>query len=87
MQRLDLEGFEVLGIVGVEFSPACAVNYLNRGNAMYRDQGIYVEELKKCLLERGLNIALVGVHQRWSKKLQRDLETLIDGSPRLPDSP
>ena len=70
-------GFEVVGVIGVELSPACAVNYLNRGAALYRDQGIYVEELQKCLAERGLSVPFVGVHQRWMKKLRKDLNKLL----------
>lgn len=77
IQRLSTEGFEVVGIIGVDFSPACAVNYLNRGSRIYHDQGIYVEELMKCLSERGLTIPFVGINQRWHIKLQKDLNSLV----------
>ena len=50
---------------------------------MYRGQGIYMEELKRCLSDQGLNIAIIGIHQRWNKKLQKDLEALIAGPPEL----
>ena len=77
MQALESQGFEILGIVGVEFSPACAVTYLNRGLMVYRDQGIYVEELRRCLECRDMQISFIGVNQRWRKKLQADLNGLI----------
>ncbi len=77
MLTLVTQGFDILGIIGVDFSPACAVNYLNRGPAIYHDEGIYVEELKKCLAARDLDIRLVGINQRWHKKLRRDLDNLI----------
>ena len=73
MKTLVDGGYEILAIIGVEFSPACAVNYLNRGLSIYADQGIYVEELKKCLKGNDLDIPFVGVHQRWHRKLQADL--------------
>ena len=77
MRQLVDEGFEVLAIIGVDFSPACAVNYLNRGTAIYADQGIYVEELRKCLEEARLDVPFIGVNQRWHKKLHSDLAALL----------
>ena len=77
MAKLIEEGFEVLAVIGVDFSPACGVNYLNQGYRIYADQGIYVEELKKCLRARKIECAFVGVNQRWEKKLSRDLQNLL----------
>ena len=77
MRALADEGFEILAIIGVDLSPACAVNYLNRGPAIYRDQGIYVEELRKCLDEVRMDIPFVGVNQRWHNKLLEDLDKLV----------
>ena len=79
MRTLVDEGYQILAIVGVEFSPACAVNYLNKGRAIHKDQGIYVEELRKCLERQGLDVSFVGVNQRWHKKLRADLDRLIVG--------
>ena len=67
----------ILAVIGVDFSPACAVNYLNRGPVIYSSQGIYVEELRRCLKDRNMNLHFVGVNQRWRKKLQADLDNLI----------
>jgi len=77
MRALADEGFEILAIIGVEFSPACAVNYLNRGPAIYRDQGIYMEELRKCLTACDLDVRFIGINQRWHKKLRQDLDSLV----------
>ena len=77
MRELVENGFEIVAVIGVDFSPACAVNYLNRGPSIYSDQGIYVEELRKCMDEHKMNIHFIGVNQRWHKKLRRDLEFLV----------
>jgi predicted secreted protein len=69
-------GFNVLAIIGVEFSPACAVNYLNQGRKIVHGKGIYVEELEGAMKERGLAIPFIGVSQRWQKKMRADLEKL-----------
>ena len=84
MLALTEQGFDILAIIGVEFSPACAVNYLNRGPAIYRDQGIYMEELRECLLACELDVRFIGINQRWHKKLRKDLDSLV--SKAQPDS-
>ena len=77
MHSLKEQGFEILAIIGVELSPACAVNYLNRGTMIYRDEGVYVEELRRCLKNRNMKVNFIGVNQRWQRKLHRDLNSLL----------
>lgn len=77
LKQLRAGGLEVLAIIGMEFSPACAVNYLNRGQRIHRDQGIFIEELKAALADEGLEIPFVGVNQRAIKKLENDLRALL----------
>ena len=74
---LKLKGYNVLGIVGVDFSPACAVNYLNKGRSIHRDQGIYIEELKAALKELDIAVPFIAISQKWHKKMIRDLESLL----------
>lgn len=78
INRLIENGFEIIAIVGVEFSPACAVTYLNRGQSLYREQGIFVEELQCALREKNIAIPMIGISQRWQKKMRRDLEKLLN---------
>ena len=80
MERLIRSGREVLGVIGIEFSPACAPNYLSRGRSVTREQGILVEELERELARRGLRMRFVGVHHRWHRKLARDLDALVGDS-------
>jgi predicted secreted protein len=77
IDRLRKGGFEVLGVVGIDFSPACAVNYLNKGRTIVRGEGIYVEELKRELAALGIELPFIGVAAKWSKKMVRDLEALL----------
>lgn len=83
MRRLLDDGFEILSIIGVEFSPACAVTFLNKGRAIHRDEGIFVEELRRTMKEFDIDIPFMGISQRWHKKLQSDLEALLH-RPRSP---
>lgn len=84
IEKLKENGNNILAIVGVDFSPACAVNYLNKGRTIVHDQGIYVEELKKNLEEKDISIDFIGISQRWHKKMIKDLDNLLVRSPENP---
>jgi predicted secreted protein len=75
--KLLAAGIDVLGVIGVDFSPACAVNYLNKGRSIIKGEGIYVEELRRALTERGISLPFVGISGKWQKKMVRDLELLL----------
>ena len=77
MKDLVDNGFEILAVIGMEFSPACAVTYLNRGPAIYKDKGIYIEELLREMSKLELNVPFIGINQRWHKKMERDLNELV----------
>lgn len=80
-------GYNILAIIGMEFSPACAINYLNRGPVIYKDEGIYIEELKAEL--DNLNLPqqnFVGVNMRAHKKLRRDLDALSEKINFMPQA-
>lgn len=77
MRQLTDAGLNVLAVVGIEFSPACAVTYLNRGPIIRRDQGIFIEELKRELSEAKLAIPFVGINPRHANKTQQELQRLF----------
>lgn len=77
MQSLAEAGNNIVAIVSVEFSPACAVTFLNKGRSIVRGTGIYVEELKKAMHDLNLQVPFVGISQRWGKKMIRDLEAVL----------
>ncbi len=77
MAQVVEAGIQILAMLGMEFSPACAVNYLNRGPIIIKDKGIFVEELQRELSAFGLSIRFIGVNQRAHKKLAADLDSLL----------
>lgn len=79
MQRLLDANNEVLAIIGVDFSPACGINYLNKGPIIYKDQGIYIEELKNHMAKVNIEIPFIGINQRAHKKLARQLREMLTG--------
>ncbi|MBW8000802.1 MAG: hypothetical protein FVQ80_02110 [Planctomycetes bacterium] len=77
MSNLISAGTSILAIIGVEFSPACAPTYLNKGRTIIKDKGIYIEELQQELKLRGLQIPFIGINQRWHKKMKKQLDELL----------
>jgi len=86
-KKLVDSGCTIVAVFGMEFSPACAVNYLNKGQWVYKDQGIYIEEFRAALVRLGLNPPFIGVNQRALKKLSRDLDSLLNAPPAGLDGP
>jgi len=78
IKKIGDSGLNVLGIIGMDFSPACAVNYINRGRRIIRERGILIEELDGELFRLGISVPFIGVNQRALKKLQKDLLGLLD---------
>jgi predicted secreted protein len=77
MERLRAGGIEILAVIGVEFSPACAVTYLNKGRSIVRAEGIFIEELRNGMAKRGFQVAFVGVAAKWERRIERDLQALL----------
>mgnify|MGYP000100090430 CR=1 FL=1 len=79
LQIMELieNGYRVLGILGVEYSPTCAVNYLFERRRLIKEPGIYIEELKRELENRGLSIPIIGVNIRGIKKTLNELRKIL----------
>lgn len=77
MVKLARAGFEVLAVIGLEFSPACAPSYLNKGRRIVKGKGIYIEELERELKLQKLQVPFIGVNQRWTRKLEKQLSRML----------
>lgn len=55
------QGFEVVGILGKNGSPACGVTRTWLDNRQQDGQGIFIRELKQRLVDEKLDIAVLGV--------------------------
>lgn len=79
--------FNVIGILGIENSPTCGVEFVFReGKGRSRESGIFVEELQKLLLSENLgNIPLIGIEVFNIKKSLLKLKDLIFKQSSLVD--
>lgn len=76
--------YQVVGIIGVEHSPSCAVEVLqvkmNGERRLVKGQGVFIEELLEELGSRGLgNVPMIGAYidKRRVKSTCRELEKVI----------
>jgi predicted secreted protein len=71
-------GYEIVGILGVNYSPSCAVDFIAyRRPEKIPGTGIYIEELKKVLKENNLSIPLIGIENYDIENTMRQLKKLI----------
>jgi len=56
------EDYNVVGIVGVEFSPTCAVHRVNNGRKNVPGKGILIEELETKMQKKNFQVPIIGVN-------------------------
>ena len=71
-------GYEVIGVLGIEQSPSCCVNYIytNKGNE--KRKGIFIEKIYDGLKE--YNIPIIGINRKYVRKSLIEIEKIIKGS-------
>ncbi len=73
-------GYEVIAILGIEYSPSCAVNYQYTNKGTIHRQGIFIEILRTALEKEGIEIPFVGINRRGIKKSLIEIKKLFDKS-------
>lgn len=69
------EDFEIIAILGMEYSPSCAVNFQADRS---RRPGIFIEILREKLKEEDITIPFIGVDKRHTELAIEDLKQLIE---------
>ena len=77
IENLIENEYEILAILGIEKSPSCAINYLFEKGRMVRGKGVYMEELKKNLEERNINIPFLGININGMNKTLAELRKFL----------
>jgi len=63
MEAYRTSGVQVLGVLGLNGSPSCAVDFCSLGGGKWGNEpGIFIEELKRKLGSRGMKQPLVGAN-------------------------
>ena len=75
--KLIKAGNNLLGIIGVHFSPACST--IKDSGSVYMQYGIYMEELEIAFGRLGMEPPLtISVNPDWHNKLHQDLQSLLN---------
>jgi predicted secreted protein len=87
MRTLRDDGFRITGVLGIENSPTCGVNFvLREGKGRVHESGVFIEELQNLLLRENVkDIAFVGISVFNIKKSLSDLRDLISKQTCLVD--
>ncbi len=56
------EGYKVVGILGVELSPSCAVHQVSYGNKISPGKGVLIEEIENEMKKKTFQVPIVGVN-------------------------
>lgn len=79
IRELKQAGYCVLGILGVEHSPSCAINYLYSCRGTIKTSGLFMSSLKETLIKEELDVEFIGINRKYpGKTLERIAEILDD---------
>ena len=81
MKMLRDHDHKILAVLGINFSPSCAVDYVSgRPPHRKRGKGIYIEELNKVMRREGiLNIPFIGVSIYRLEETIKALKKILGG--------
>lgn len=71
-------GYEIMAILGIEYSPSCAVKYQYTEKGTIHRPGIFIEILKNELNKEGIEIPFVGINRRGIKKSLNEIKELFN---------
>lgn len=72
--------YEIVAILGIEYSPSCAIKYQYTRKGTVHRPGIFMEELKKLLGKEQIEIPFVGISRRSTRKSLREMKELFEES-------
>ena len=77
IEEIIQAGYQVIGILGIEYSPSCAVELQYTPRGIIHKKGIFINELQKLLKKRSITIPFVGVNRRGIKKSIEKINALF----------
>ena len=71
-------GFEVVAIMGIEYSPSCSIKfqYTNKGNI--RQSGHFIEALGREMDGRNIKIPFIGINRRNVKGAIKQIQEILE---------
>ena len=73
IEKYMAKKYTIVGVMGVEFTPSCAVHQLRNGNRSVPGKGIFMEEFETVLKKKKFQVPIIGV----------DLNNIFSSSEKL----
>ncbi|MBI4015136.1 MAG: DUF523 domain-containing protein [Candidatus Aenigmarchaeota archaeon] len=71
------KNYKVVGILGVEFSPTCAVYQIEEGNRNVPGKGILIEEIEEEMRKKRFQIPILGINPNNTNSSIEKLQSLL----------
>ena len=78
IQGIHASGYRVEAILGMEYSPSCAVKVQYPPRKGLTNRGVYMQELTSLLGQAKVDVPVLGINRRGIKPTIRRLENLLD---------
>jgi predicted secreted protein len=78
IEEYILNGFTVLGIIGINRSPSCGVNTTSKNNQEIDGEGVFIEILRKELEKKSISIDMIGIKALETDKALISIKRLIN---------
>ncbi len=78
-------GYEIVAILGIEYSPSCSIKLQYSNKGVFHQPGIFIESLQSQLAKEKIEIPFVGINRRVIKKSLNELKKLLSQQKNLLD--
>ena len=82
MEEYRENGFEILGVIGVNRSPSCGVETTSADGMEKAGEGVFLQALKRSLDRRGIHVPVQGIKDGEPEKSAQTVRTML----HLPDA-
>lgn len=77
MEEYRKNGFEILGVIGVNRSPSCGVETTSADGAEKAGEGVFLRALKLSLSRRGIDVPVRGIKDGEPEKSARTVRAML----------
>ena len=78
MEQMLKAKIQIIGVMGIEHSPCCAVNYLYTHNGMQKRPGLFMQSFINQLETKGIKTDFIGINRKYPNKALKNLRECIE---------
>lgn len=77
------QNYEIVAILGIEYSPSCAIKIQYSPRGTFHRPGLFIETLQNQLVKEKIKIPFLGINRRGIKKSLSELRELLSQQKNL----